>query len=452
MLVAAPARSDDARTVGGELNVVRWKEDYRFLRDRPAPTALERLKFIPLNDGGSAYLTLGGQIRERVEAYQPSFFGLPGGPSFTSYATRLLVDADLHLGPRFRAFTELGSFWEDGREPASRPIDVGHLELQQGFVELVAASGPRFRLTFRVGRQELPIGSGRLVSIRDASNVRLSFDAAKVIWEKGGQQAIELAFGRPVDPKPGVFDSVTSRREWFWYGDWTIRSTQRRLPNAELFVLGREQDRAVYARGPGRETRHTVGGRLWGRLAPIDYSVQASYQFGSFGSADIRAWGVASDTGWTIAGAPGRPRVGLRADIASGDRAETGILRCFNAPYPALNYFSEAAIFAPANAYDLHPYVQAEPVRKLVAGAGVDFLWRLERTDAIYRAGGGILVPAGASAGRFVTAITQFEATWLPLPQIGLRAAMVWASTGQVLRDVGGRNSRFLLLAVDLRL
>src|SRR4029450_8875493 len=116
------------------------------------------------------YLTLGGQVRERVEHYDPAFFGLPGGATFTSFGTRLLADADLHLGARFRTFVELGSYWEDGREPASRPIDVGDLRLQQGVGGFVGLDGPDSRLTVRLGLQELPLGSGRLVSIRDGAN------------------------------------------------------------------------------------------------------------------------------------------------------------------------------------------------------------------------------------------------------------------------------------------
>ncbi|HKC12806.1 MAG TPA: alginate export family protein, partial [Vicinamibacteria bacterium] len=169
-------------------------------------------------------------------------------------------------------------------------------------------------------------------------------------------------------------------------------------------------------------------------------------------SADIRAWGVATDTGYTFASAPSRPRLALRADMASGDRREPGTLRSFNAPYPPLNYFSEAAIFAPGNGYDLHPYVEARPVKQLSTSVGVDFLWRSERTDAIYRAGGGLLLRPGVSAARFVTAITQVDGTWQPVPQVGLRAAWVLATAGPVVRSAGGRDTRFLLLSLDIRL
>jgi hypothetical protein len=56
------------------------------------------------------------------------------------------------------------------------------------------------------------------------------------------------------------------------------------------------------------------------------------------------------------------------------------------------------------------------------------------------------------SGARFVTAITQLDASWQPLPQISLRAAWVWASAGAVVRAAGGRQTSFLLLSLDLRL
>src|SRR5262249_48168843 len=380
----------------------RWKEDYRFLRDRyETLTPLERLKFMPLNESKTDYLTLGGEVRERMESYDNPFFSLPPvGADFTSFATLLLFDADLHLGPHFRACAELGSFWESGRKPASRPVDVGDLELQQGFFDVIGSAGPENRITGRVGRQEFPLGSGRLVAVRGATNVRRPFDAVKVEWVKGTSTLVAFA-GRPVVPKKGVFESAPSGDESFWALDWTLLGTGATGPNVELFYLGRDLATAVFSEGIGKEIRHTMGGRVWGRSAPWDYSVQAGYQFGTFADGSIHAWGVATDTGYSVATLPPRPRFAIRADIASGDRtAHDGRLETFEAPYPALNYFSEAAIFAPANDFDVHPYVELHPIRTITAEIGVDFLWRVEKGGALSRAGGGGVVSAAGLGAR----------------------------------------------------
>ncbi len=198
--------------------------------------------------------------------------------------------------------------------------------------------------------------------------------------------------------------------------------------------------------------RHTLGGRLWARQPAWDSSIQASYQLGSFGAATIAAWGVATDTGATFASLPAHPRLALRADVASGDcSARNPVLGTFEAPYPALNYFSEASIFAPANAFDLHPYLELRPAASVTAELGAVFLWRLDKADAIYRAGGGILVPPGLGDGRFVTAILQLELNWRLSPFLGLQAALVDAPAGDVVREIGGKATRFLLAAADLR-
>ena len=164
--------------------------------------------------------------------------------------------------------------------------------------------------------------------------------------------------------------------------------------------------------------------------------------------------GVATETGFAFADAPLKPRLALRADVASGDPSPRDhTLGTFEAPYPALNYFSEASIVAPANAYDLHPYLELRPRQDLSAEIGVDFLWRWRRSDAIYRAGGGFLVPAAAGAGdaSFVTTMTQLEVNWRPSPFFAVQAAYVYAAAGDLIRDVHGVDASLVLLSVDLR-
>src|SRR5258708_38463272 len=118
-LAGATTRAEEsARSVGDEINTIRWREDYSFRRDRPELTLLERLKFIPLNERETVYLTLGGEVRERAEDYNLAFFGLRGGTSFASYGTRLLADAAHHVGPRFPTFLELAGLWAPVPTPA----------------------------------------------------------------------------------------------------------------------------------------------------------------------------------------------------------------------------------------------------------------------------------------------------------------------------------------------
>ncbi|MCR2572501.1 alginate export family protein, partial [Salmonella enterica] len=71
---------------------------------------------------------------------------------------------------------------------------------------------------------------------------------------------------------------------------------------------------------------------------------------------DIRAWTLATDTGLRWTELPLQPRLGLKADIASGDgNLHDGRLGTFNALFPKSAYFSEASLLAPANLMDVQP-------------------------------------------------------------------------------------------------
>src|SRR5262249_30229413 len=115
------------------------------------------------------------------------------------------------------------------------------------------------------------------------------------------------------------------------------------------------------------------------------------------------------------------------------------------------NYFTEASIFAPGNGFDIHPYLQLQPARAVTADIGVVLLWRLHKGDAVYRAGGGLLIPPGISDGRFVTDIFQINVTWRPVAFLAIQGALVRAPAGQVVQDAGGRTTTFFLASTDLR-
>ncbi|HZA56323.1 MAG TPA: hypothetical protein VE616_18920, partial [Candidatus Udaeobacter sp.] len=88
----------------------RFNEDWSALRGvdlSKTDDFWDRLKFIPFNQDGSIYLTLGGQIRERLEYFNQFQFG-QSAPERTDVflASRFRWNADLHITPHFRLFAE----------------------------------------------------------------------------------------------------------------------------------------------------------------------------------------------------------------------------------------------------------------------------------------------------------------------------------------------------------
>jgi len=165
---------------------LRYDENYEYLRD-PSRRAdyFDAIKFIPLNPNGDWYLTPGGEIRERYEYYHNSLWGRGPQDDNGYLLQRYMVHADAHFGDYFRIFTQFKSGLEDGRNGGPRPTDRDDVDLNQAFFDVRVPWGEADSLIFRAGRQELAYGSSRLISAREAPNVRLSFDGVKASLQLG---------------------------------------------------------------------------------------------------------------------------------------------------------------------------------------------------------------------------------------------------------------------------
>ena len=196
-LVACPAAAAAAPATGG----LPFRYD-----DDPMPVAQDdlygRLKYRPL--GGDAYLSLGADLRERVEASDTTFLGLQSHASQTYDLHRSLVFGDLQASRDVRVFVQVGRHDEVGRTPGPSPLDVDRLDLSQAFVDLSHRLGGG-AVTLRLGRAEMSLDDGALIGLRDGPNVRQSWDCARLTYAAGPWH-VDLFAVRPVAVEPGVFD------------------------------------------------------------------------------------------------------------------------------------------------------------------------------------------------------------------------------------------------------
>lgn len=410
---AAHAADDVSPAPKPSFALHRFDEDWRGYcarQDRPsdASTAIKCIEM-----GAQTLLTLGGELRERIEWRDRDDLAAPRADDLVALH-RALVHGDLHAGAHLRLFAQLALLEQSGRAGGPSPLDVDRVDLAQGFVDLshAIAGGTA---TLRLGRQEIALGSSRLVAVRDSPNARRAFDGVRGFWRNGAVR-VDALYVQPITLRPGSFDDATDRREALWGLDLTAPLAGPARIN--LYYLGFRNRAARFDIGTGQERRHSFGARLFGAASGWDWDVEAVVQVGRFGARRIRAWTVASDVGFTLPG-PLRPRLGLKADIASGDRDPAdGRLETFNALFPKFPYFSDANLIAPANFIDLHPSVQVRPARNLSLGIGVDALWRQTVGDAVYVPP---FVPIPGTSGRRGRATgTQFilDASWQLAPGV----------------------------------
>src|SRR5580658_3723089 len=410
-LVGLPPVDAQSDQAGGPVlpdrnyQLLREDEDWSFLRD-PAlrQDFWDPIKYIPLRNGANDWcLTIGGEAREVWEQIGNDNWGQ--SPFWNGYLNeRYMVHFDVHYGTHVRSFVELKSGLNSYRIGGPRPIDEKKLDFQAAFLE-IGTGDDRKSLKFLAGRQEMEYGSGRLIDVREGPNVRLSFDGFMVKAGIGSWQIVGFAM-RPDLDNFGFFDNAPNHAVEFW-GVYGARPLKKSF-TLDAYYLGLDRKSATFNRGTGQEVRHSIGARLSRPVAQTkpgwDFDYEALYQFGSFGSANIRAWTVASETGYRLPTLPLKPRFSVKADISSGDDPRTNTLGTFNPLFPKGNYFGVIATAGPGpiNFIDVHPHVETALPHSVTASFDWIFQWRESLRDGVYAVPGFLIIPAGKSDARFV--------------------------------------------------
>jgi len=390
-------------------------DDWTFLADSAErQDSWDPIKYIPLREGRNGwFLSMGGEAREVWEQIGNDNWGQQ--PRMNGYLNqRYMLYFDFHFGNHVRTFVELKSGLNSFRAGGPRPIDEKKLDFQDAFVE-VGTGDDRNWVKLRAGRQEMEYGSGRLIDVREGPNVRLSFDGFKVKSGIGRWQIDGFAM-RPDLDKPGFFNNVPNHIVGFW-GVYGVRPLTKNN-GLDAYYLGLDRKSATFNRGVGHELRHTIGARLSRPIAETtpgwDFDYEAVWQFGTFGSANIRAWTVATETGYRFTTAPLKPRFSVKADISSGDDPRTNTLGTFNPLFPKGNYFGVIATAGPGpiNFIDLHPRVEAAFPHAVTASFDWIFQWRESLRDGVYSVPGFLIIPGGNSDARFVGQRPGVEVRW----------------------------------------
>jgi hypothetical protein len=411
-------------------------EDWSFLEDKALrQDVFDPVKYIPLWNGRS-YLTFGGEARIRPEGFR-----LRGATSEANVVDnyvfqRYLFATDWHLGKRFRVYGELQSGLLNGKLASPRPTDKNVADIHQAFVEYhsprpsTAGSGGR-QLYLRVGRQEMSIGSSRLISASQGLNVKRSFDGV-VGGYQAGRWLAEGGAARLVAVGGGAFDDTSTPAQEFWGG--AVRRTGVLFPGgaAGAYYLGVDRRVSIYTQGPGAERRHTVGGKFAGVWKAWEFDYDVVGQWGEFAGAPARGWGLSAENSVRVRAWPLRPRFTLRVNAASGDRdAADPRLQSFNPLFPGNAYSGLVGLLGPTNLSDVTPAVQLLAPHRLVFVVEVPSYFRTSVGDGIYNIELRPLPVPATNPGRYVGSNPAFVAVWNWTTHLSL--------TGVITRFLPGR-------------
>ena len=423
-------------------NASRYLEDYRYLKDPAQRTDFwDTIKYIPLDDAGTIYLSLGGETRQHYESIRNENWGATVKDNNGWYLQRYLLHADLHLGERFRLFSQIQSGIETGRSGGPRGVDEDRLDLHQLFFDYSPVTSKNQKLTVRVGRQEIIFGSRRFFNYRERPNLRLSHDAVELMAKIGDTDFIAFA-GRPVQIDRDYFDNNSGNEYSFW-GLYSVSDINIGFPQKlDLYYIGLNHEQVRFDQGTANEVRHSVGTRIWGKYGALDYNFEFMFQFGSFGDSTIRAYTIASDTGYTWSlGGDSKIRLSLRADIYSGDDDPTDAdLNSFNPFFPKGKHISQLAATGLINQRDLQPKLNIQFNKHWSLTLSTEFIWRDSLDDGIYSIGNGLLRTGQASRARYVGTQPEVELKWQVDRHLDIKGIFVFFDAGPFIRETPPGN------------
>ncbi|MFC7773058.1 alginate export family protein [Flavobacterium sp. GCM10027622] len=425
------------------IKVVRGEENYSVLLQNDTlrnASFLNQLKAIPFNKRKSVYLSLGGEFRPRWEYLDNKNWSTEVSADESFYSQRIMFHADFHLGNHFRLFGQL----THGLVSLGEPIYVQSekLDLHQAFAEFTIPIKDN-TLRLRAGRQELLLGSGRLMAFRDGPNSRRSFDMARLLLD-GKSFNSNLFFGREVKVPDGIFDNNSADAPYTWGMGFTTE-TRKILGNTSIYYIGFDAKLTKYNDGSNPERRHTVGLRRFGNLGKrFKYNTELNYQFGEFGDKTISAFSIEGDWHYNLINTKFKPDLGIKLDYISGDTNQgDDKLSTFNPYFNNPAYFGLITQVAAMNLFDIHPSIKLQFTENLSATAEADFYWRAQLNDGLYGGSKALLRASGGNQSRFIGWQSGLKLDYEINRYVKLSNETYYFEAGDFVKETGDSNPTF---------
>ncbi|MFC5430833.1 alginate export family protein [Paraburkholderia denitrificans] len=418
----------------------RWQEDWSVLADPCVPREpLDGLKYVPLGEDRASWLSLGVNLRERVETNNAPLFGIGTAQSDTYLIQRIEVHADAHLAEHWQFFVQLQDARAFGKNMVT-PVDKNPLDLEQAFVTYTGTLGSG-TFKFRVGRQQMAFDLQRFISVRDGPNVRQAYDAIWADYEYQKWRFIAYATQPVQNRDETAFDDV-SNRDLTFSG---VRFERQSVGPGDLSGYWSRYNRsnARFLDANGVERRDVWDMRYSGTRDRFDWDVEGMLQTGTVGGNTILAWAMGSIAGYTL-DLPWSPHVALQIDAASGDRhPHDGRVETFNSLFSNGYYFTLAGYTGYSNLVHIKPSITLKPTANLALLGALGFQWRETTGDAVYQQANQA-VPGTAGKGSLWTGMyVQLRADWTIAANLIGSVEAVHFQVGNAIRQAGGHNADY---------
>jgi hypothetical protein len=290
---------------GNKINVNRPRE-----ADVPGP-GFSPVRY--LNHALQDWLCFDAGYRSRLEGFTNGNF--QPGNSDTYVLTRFRIGTLVKARSWLEVYGELQdstAFWKD--QPKAPPYQ-STWDLRRGYVDLGTIEVSP--VSFRIGRQDLNFGDGRILGTSYWRNASRGYDSVMMVVRWKDLYINSFAAAPVIAGANGLSHHQQGNNLHGIYSTW-----RNLIPGTDLepYVLWRLTPGIRTEAGPAAKMDEKTYGLRWaGTRSWFDFTSEAVVQSGHIGSDRIRSLAWAGVAGYTFDKHRTRPRLFAEFDYASGD-------------------------------------------------------------------------------------------------------------------------------------
>lgn len=418
------------------------------LPDTPFSRAAKAVKNRPIGAGWT--FSLGGSAQQRFQKLDNRRdFDFGRNDEDFSLLSRERLNAEFKRGTLFKAFIEVQDaheFWRD-RLPGTNPNENA-LDIYQAYGELGLLNDvvDKPSLIFKLGRQELVLGSKHLFSDNDWLNLGQVYDLGRITWRPDGFD-IDAFAGWPVIQDHRNPDSPSSHFNLSGVNVKALGIPQGHVVEGAIVYKWSDKVNFRGERGIRDGVQlWTLAGRAQGRFFKRwDYELDAALQTGERGEDNVAAWSGFATVGYTWKMGWWRTlRLAAQYSRSSGDKdPRDGISQTFDSLFAdQFRFHSKLLAAGNKNLEDLAARLTA----KVWNGGTLEIdyhLFRLDKaTDAFYQANGTALRRSLAGrGGREAGTEFDFQATHAFHENLSISGGVFIFDPGRLFKSTGNRGN-----------
>lgn len=311
----------------------------------------------------------------------------------------------------------------------------------------------------RIGRQQMLLGSQRIISPSDWGFTGRTFDGVR-FFRRSDTLDVNLFWLRPVVPTPGRMDSADSDQNFAGVYTTYRPEKDRFLDTYYLYYNNRNSAADARVRSVGSLSNiapydvHTLGFRYAGKSpSGFLWDSENMLQLGSKNQGAIFAGNLSNGIGYHFADLPLNPTTWMYFDYASGSN-KVGGGNTFNQLFPLAHYYlGQMDYIGRANIEDLNFHLYLYPSKWITLNTQYHIFALAQAKDALYSTSAGVSRsdPTG-KAGRNVGSELDISASFHLSHHIDILTVYTHFFPGRFLNETGpSGNANTVFLVFNYR-